>query len=142
MRTCVHHGDSATTAAGEEAYICTAPTGFLGYSCLPGSPCGTVGDCFVALPALPAAAPEPEKVPDSTPVTFADVLRYHRRLAQDPRADRAWHEEAVLVLFLLSHELYRACGEETCIAMPYDGPRCHRDLCPVWQARKAVEVET
>lgn len=32
---------------------------------------------------------------DSTPVTFSALLAHHRRLAADPRADRAWHAEAV-----------------------------------------------
>jgi hypothetical protein len=49
--------------------------------------------CFVPLPAE-----EPVKVRCARPITFADVLAYHRQFAADPRADRAWHAEAVLVL--------------------------------------------
>lgn len=79
-----------------------------------------------------AAAPEPDPVPSSRPVTFADVLRYHRKKASDNRADQAWHEEAVMAL--LDAEC-RGCesrasrGEINC------------DECANWQARKAVEVE-
>ena len=87
---------------------------------------------------LPTAE-EPAK--PSTPVTFAAILAHHRRLAEDPRADRSWHSEAVAVLVELAGELSRACDEETCGAAPYDGGACHGAECPVWMARKAVEGE-
>jgi hypothetical protein len=71
-------------------------------------------------------------------ITFAAILRYHRRLAADPRADRAWHAEAVLVLREMAGYLGEVCRPCT---GEYDGEVCQGARCPIWQARKAVEGE-
>lgn len=74
---------------------------------------------------------------DSTPVTFAAVLAHHRRLAEDPRADRAWHAEAVECLRKLTGYLGEVCRPCT---GEYDGEVCQYD-CLIRMARKAVEGE-
>jgi hypothetical protein len=81
----------------------------------------------------------PEPAPSSSPVTFAAILAYHRRLAQDSRADRAWHAEAVDCLRELAGYLGEVCRPCT---GEYDGEVCQYVRCPIWRARKAVEVET
>jgi hypothetical protein len=128
MRTCVHHGEESDIQPG--SYRCRIS----GLFCCQREG-GDRPPCFVP---LPAAAPEPEKVPSSRPVTFAAVLRYHRRLAADPRADRAWHEEAVECLRELTGYLGEVC--RPCVG-EYDGEVCQYDRCLIWRARKAVEVE-
>lgn len=78
-------------------------------------------------------------VPDSTPVTFADVLRYHRKKASDNRADQAWHAEAVECLRILALEAAEGCIS-ACETESVAG--CSEESCPIWQASKAVEGET
>jgi hypothetical protein len=74
----------------------------------------------------------------STPVTFADVLLYHRKKASDNRADQAWHAEAVECLTTLVGYLGEVCRPCT---GAYDGEVCQYDRCLIWRARKAVEGE-
>lgn len=70
---------------------------------------------------------------DSTPVTFSALLAHHRRLAEDPRADRAWHAEAVECMERMAGGLgCHECGAS------YDDTTCDKADCPIWQA---VEVK-
>jgi hypothetical protein len=80
----------------------------------------------------------PNPVPSSRPVTFAAVLRYHRRRAQARDGDPAWHAEAVECLRELAGYLGEVCRPCT---GEYDGEVCQYDRCLIWRARKAVEVE-
>lgn len=73
----------------------------------------------------------------AAPVTFAAVLAYHRRKASDNRADQAWHAEAVECLREVAGYLGDVCRP---CAGQYDGEVCQYDRCPIWRARKAVEV--
>jgi hypothetical protein len=120
MRTCVHHGEESDIQQG--SYRCRIS----GLFCRQREG-GDRPPCFVP---LPAAAPEPEKVPSSRPVTFADVLRYHRKKASDNRADPAWHAEAVECLVALVNHFDRCDAECEC---------CDMADCYLREARKAVE---
>jgi hypothetical protein len=129
MRTCVHHGREK----GPGNYACdNQASGF--HWCEEGASADNSPGCFVP---LPAAAPE-DNVPDSSPVTFAAVLRYHRRRAQARDGDPAWHAEAVLVLREMAGYLGEVCRPCTGV---YDGECCQYVRCPIWRARKAVEGE-
>ena len=129
-RTCKFHGDELATSPG--FHDCTKP-GQWGCSCRQLLD-EEHAECFAPLPAE-------EPAHESTPVTFSAILAHHRRLAEDPRADRAWHGEAVecLVGMVGQGEAF-ASGCDNCDWKPYNGPKC-QSWCWVWRARKAVEGE-